>query len=534
MNTTKKITKSTTNAIKAKKTKEPVESDYESEPEVKTKKSKKTKKVESEDESEDESEVESDNENDITIRNMTFGELKLLCSINNDPYQSALIISNVIKNDFFIIDGKSYTFNPETISYDIEKYNDKVLYTIVSKLLSDSKFALSKKHHYELVNDFKKVYNDLSTNASIKKYMEQLPTLLTRPKLLDMIDNTPLQIQFKNGYYNVDDCKMYPRIKGTHFITKFINREYTPSTEKQRKQIYKELRKIYPVEEDLYSVLLKMGSALTGNAPRESEMLFLIGKGSEGKSVLLQLIQATMDVYFMELKGDTFECDNKNIDKILNSYEHNRQVLFTWINEFTARKLDQTKFKPFVEGEMSTTKLFKECVHILRHRSLSVATTNHLPNLGGGGGNSMFRRVLALNHIATFTKNEDEVDEENHIYLADIDIVRKIVERGLLNAIFDILVEYCHKYMNGEKLKLTQNFTDTKDIIQQTNDVIQEFVDKTLVITNNNNDRISKDDMMNLFKKTFNNERHLSDRQLILDLKRKGISYLPQERANVK
>ena len=51
----------------------------------------------------------------------------------------------------------------------------------------------------------------------------------------------------------------------------YIERNYKPSTEKQKEYLYKILKQIYPIEIDLKTILFTLGSAITGKAVKKTE-----------------------------------------------------------------------------------------------------------------------------------------------------------------------------------------------------------------------------------------------------------------------
>jgi hypothetical protein len=53
------------------------------------------------------------------------------------------------------------------------------------------------------------------------------------------------------------------RTKDSHYITKYIKRDYNPSSQKQRKSVLKTIKKVYPVDEDRNCILSYIGSALS-------------------------------------------------------------------------------------------------------------------------------------------------------------------------------------------------------------------------------------------------------------------------------
>jgi hypothetical protein len=81
------------------------------------------------------------------------------------------------------------------------------------------------------------------------------------------------------------------------------------------------------------------------------------------------------------------------------------------------------------------------------------------------------------------------------IYLLDRFVVSKIKEKNLLDAWFDILVEYCHKWSNGRKPVYGASFLETKDDLIASSDIFQDFIDAKLTITTNEKDKIGKDIM---------------------------------------
>lgn len=139
---------------------------------------------------------------------------------------------------------------------------------------------------------------------------------------MERLDKTPLELHFHNGYIDLKDNTFKQRQKGLHYISNYIKRDYKPSTLAQRNMIYSMIAKIYPSREDLDVILMKLGSTLSGKGNLTQEMLFLLGKGSNGKSAMIHLLREAFDVYFMELNGNSFSTSKSTeLNKKLNTYE---------------------------------------------------------------------------------------------------------------------------------------------------------------------------------------------------------------------
>jgi len=332
---------------------------------------------------------------------------------------------------------------------------------------------------------------------------------------------------FNNGYVDLKDGSFKQRNHNEHYITEYISRDYEPSTKKQQKKILKFIKKTYPNEDDLKCILLNLGSALSGKSNSDQTNLFLLGKGSSGKSTLMLLTLATIECYFKELQSDTFSHGNTKIDKILNTFTKTPHIRIIWVNEMKDTKIDETLFKSFCEGKLQTTKVYEDGTFNFPHYGKCFITANTMPNIKVDSGVS--RRFVGYTHTSEFTHDKTKVNEENHIYEVNKNFVDDIIEMNLLNAWFDILCKYCKKWLNGKKPKYTLNFQETKSTVMDSNDIFQDFIDSELRITNNPNDKIGKDLMYQLFKTKYP-KKYLTILQVINSLKEKKLTYDCQRR----
>ena len=186
------------------------------------------------------------------------------------------------------------------------------------------------------------------------------------------------------------------------------------------------------------------------------------------------------------------------------------------------KKVNEVLFKQFCEGDLQTTKLYEDGQHNFKHYSKCIATSNEMPNIKIDTG--VKRRFVGYTHKSTFVDSKKEVNEKNNIYLKDKNLLQNIKEKGLLIAWFDILAMNCSKWLNGEKVTLTDNFIETKDTVVSSNDIFQDFIDSKLIITKDAENRIGKNEMHKKFSRTYP-DRHLSVLQVISSLKDHKVQY---------
>ena len=141
------------------------------------------------------------------------------------------------------------------------------------------------------------------------------------------------------------------------------------------------------------------------------------------------------------------------------------------------------------------------------------------------------RRIKAHEHKSVFTENSKEVDEKKHIYLMDKDFIENAVNEGLHIAWFQILADNAKEWLEERTIKYPESFNNTKKEITDANDFVQDFIDGSVKITNNDQDRIGKNDMHQEFCK-LNPQRHLTLLQLLTSLKERKIGYSGKLRCN--
>ena len=455
-------------------------------------------------------------------------DFDLIC-FSPSPVRKAEIIANVLKKYIFIKNGSIFILQDNFTYFETkEKDEDEgCLWENTSRLLENS-FNNFNNDIANMLRDrlhaCKQSLTSVYSKNSIIKFSNPLKTKLKKDIELDSYTG---QIHFLNGYIDIKTDTFLKR-DGTQYITKCINREYKKSTKKQRELIIKKcIQQIYPDEDDRECMIGIIGSALTGQSTKEQDMLFNIGEGSAGKSVLMEITKESLEIYFIELKSDVFSTTSSEKNKLLNTYQEDKQILISWINELSAERIDISLFKSFVEGKCTTTKLYKEKVFGFHHKSKIIATSNEMPNIKIDSGTK--RRIRAFTHKSKFVDDIKDVNEEKNIYLKNKDLVKEIKSQKLLDAWIDILVEKAHKYINGEKLKYSKNFEETKDLVIDSNDYIKDFIDSKLIIIKKDDleyslSRIGKREMHMLFSEMYPN-KHLKELDIIVSLKLKKIEY---------
>lgn len=442
---------------------------------------------------------------------LTLENLKKLIKTNYEDDKAINLTSN-LKSSLIIVRNDIYEITDNVIYVKLHGSIDDKIITFISKYISDSVKNLWKTHPEELnelKEDTKKAFDNIFKNSFLKSILPQLKKYLTSNEII--FNTYTQQIHFQNGYMDLKTKKFNKRVLGVHYITKFINREYKPSTAEQRNYIRKEyLNKIYSNKQDQDIILNIIGTAFAGLAQREQKMTFLLGKGSTGKSTIINFSETSFECYFKELDDNTFKEGNSKKDKIINTYLSDPQILLTVINEMKTTRIDKSLYKKFCDGKLQTTKLFLDDSFTVNHNSSLICLANEIPQgelFSDTGGK---RRCVAYNHKNEFIDPTDKerlrfVDNKT-VFLMNKNLITQFKEMQLENAWCDIIFKRSHGLINNEISIVYNNaFNEMKNLVVNSKNYVEDFVNVYLCIEKGNTDlRIHKDDMLEKYREVTN------------------------------
>ena len=446
---------------------------------------------------------------------LTFENLKILSS-SNQSSQKAKILVDVISNDYLRNSDDLYKINKENQTLElIERSRSQ---NVIIKVIQDLYFNADEK----LTDDQKTIlktkdylsYSKLSNINTIKSIIQNIDELLFK----NLEEDDTNKIHFQNGYIKISTCKLYKRTKP---VKDYIKRDYKKASINDIDFVNKIYAQIYPIEEERNYILSTIGSSITGESKKDRNSLFLIGKSSAGKSLLMQSLNKSFsDVYVKEFSSDTFSKSNPNRNKILNEFIRLTNVRICWVNELNG-KIDESLFKSFCEGQIHTCRLYTDGMTTLQHMSKIILTSNELPNIRIDTGVSS--RIVSHTHRSYFTDDESEVDEDKYIFKRNNNLISEINNNdSYKNAVIDIVLKHALEYMTNGLTKVPESMQNDKNEIVSGNDYMEDFIDAKLEYKEDG--KIAKQALLNSYLEMYPKHQR-SMQQMISAMKDKGIVY---------
>ena len=426
------------------------------------------------------------------------------------------IIIQYLCDNITFSNNNIYIYNEEINIYHKLQNNidvDDFLTTYIIKFVEKSIEKLKESESLTIEKFYKNSFTSSKILNMIKTDLSVDNETFNNPKLGE--------IHFKNGYIKLKSQTFHKR-KRSDYMTYCIWRDFNQPTEEKRIKIEKIINQIYPNVNDKNSVLECFGDAISGYSFKSQYNLFLLGRGSSGKSTLMKIFKLALKEMVFEFKEDTFAQNNNKVDRVLNMLMINPYIRIMWVNELKGR-IDDSLFKQICEGEVHTTTLFQEGQNVVKFNALLVNTMNEFPNIKIDSG--VERRIKSLEHTSRFTENKSEIDEKNNIYLVNKNLMEEIeTDEELQNAFVEIICEYSSDFLNGKRYELSKNFKETKNNIIDTNDILKEYILNYLEKTEDEKDKLHIEELHDNLKLIYTNSK-ITKQQLLGSLKDKGLKY---------
>jgi putative DNA primase/helicase len=306
--------------------------------------------------------------------------------------------------------GDSYRYNTTNISWyywnevvwkedKTNSINIAILSTIRNRQQVISTYATNElsdkaRHFNYLVK-----CEDVRNRKNIKQAAEWLPEFATT---IDQYDSDIHLAATENGTLDLKDCS-YRESRQEDYLTKQLGTIYDESADCPR--FKKFLKEVFDGDDELIDFMQRViGYCLTGEIS-EQKMFILYGFGKNGKSVLLNTIQAMLGDYAGTASFKTFDTDKQS--EQTNDLAMLKGRRFVAMSESAAdRRINEPLIKQVTGGDkISCRFLKKEFFDYLPQFKLFLAT-NHKPVITQSDF-GIWRRIVLI----PFTQNFDGREE---------------------------------------------------------------------------------------------------------------------------
>ena len=278
-----------------------------------------------------------------------------------------------------------------------------------------------------------KIIDRLKCNADKRNILKECADLFKDRNFLNRLDNTPKILGCANGV--IDFCSNTFRAGlPEDYITKSTQINYVPLSHAKHAAIIPEIddfmAKIFPVDDLREYMWDHLASTIIGEPSINQTIHFYIGKGSNGKSILTELMKQTLGVdtgsYFIEANVGLITRPRGAPGQASPEIICLKGARYAVMQEpGQTDVIYEGPMKQLVSGVESLTgrNLFKN-EEVFKPQFSVVVCCNEFPAIKTRDKGT-WRRVRVVDFLSQFSDNPQPSDEEPHHFLADVTLMER-------------------------------------------------------------------------------------------------------------
>lgn len=404
----------------------------------------------------------------------------------------------------------------EYVKQDIRTLLDKPATEDISKQLEEKQkifLKVSNKKTIDNVCSF--IIQDLAITKNNKSEEEEFDTGTKQNN----------NLHFENGVYNIVEKKFRKRTK-EDYITQILDWEYMEKDQIDN-DIYNEVetfyKKLQPNEEQRKFTLSWLAYCLSGDIGKQKFKMNIGYTASNGKSTEFNIHNTCFPIYTQKLDNQTFNVNfaNKRHKQIIHLIKN--PIRFCYCEELDQKKIDCDFLKDFIDGNKINVEILYGTSETKKIQAKLNTCSNKDFNIDIDEG--ILRRGLVQIYNSKFKKGIEDNWEKNEYQRID-NYGNKFNDIQYKNAYLHLLLSFfsLNPFIPKKNEELFQDIAEEYD---EFGTLFSELIE----ITNNNNDILHKNDIINYMKDT---SKGITFRKITQEFKKKGIKYDKNKSCNGK
>lgn len=345
----------------------------------------------------------------------------------------------------------------------------------------------------EKLNMCKKLIQLVKDRRFKENVMKECEDLFNNSLFEELLDANRFTLGFLNGVYDLEKMEFRNGCPDD-YISFCTNVEYKPWETLQNTPAAKELKdfisKILPQPDVRKYVLKLISSFLSGNTG-EQKFHIWTGSGANGKSKLIDLIEAALGDYTSVLPITVLT--RKRGTGASPEIAETKGKRFVRFQEPEKEDKIQVGYMKEITGgdKINTRKLYKSPIEF-RPQFKTVLCCNDLPDIPANDGGT-WRRIRVVDFPSKFVDDPSGPNE----FKKDTEIPQKL--KSWAPCFVSLLIEMYSKYIK-EGLKEPESVIQYTKDYQRRSDVYLDYIEENVIETNDDSDKIKLNEFFAHFK----------------------------------
>lgn len=326
-----------------------------------------------------------------------------------------------------------------------------------------------------------------------KQVIEELTTLYKKldPDFANRLDENKNLICFTNGVYDLENS-IFREGRPEDYITLCTNNRYVPFAKinKSKLQLVRKFLVDIQPEEDMRNYILDLFASCLAGHNLDQKFNIWTGSGSNGKSVLINLMMDSFGDYACGLPPEVLTRASTDPDKPSPTMAKTKGKRFVVFEE--PEGTDQVyvgKMKAYSGNvRLQARKLHKDIVDFYPQFKMFLLC-NKLPTIPSNDGGT-WRRIRLVPFEMKFVDNPIE-DYERHIDRGLEDVLRLTCKEEFLSMLIERYAIY-----KSEGLKVPPKVMISTEMYQSNSDIILDYINECIEFTDETKDRLDFQDLV--------------------------------------
>lgn len=378
-----------------------------------------------------------------------------------------------------------------------------------------------KKIVGEEINKYTKLKKIYQMENHLKQIGNLCLTEITDNDFENKLDKNQYAINFRNGIFDLKK-NIFRKRTEEDYCSLYLDYDFSENVDKEIKEKIETILKhiCNDNDRDFETVKKILGYCLVGDTKENCFFYFYGPRASNGKSTIYKMFDTTFNIFCRSLDKEVFSCDNQKSYKQLINIESPIRAAF--IEEVSKKKQDTNNIKIISDPYKFSCEVMYGTSKEINIVCKIIFNSNDAPRFNGAD-NGVARRGVLVEFRNTFLKKEDYKGEKG-TYLQNVNLISDFMTDARNKiALCHILLPYAVKYVK-EGLKDMKEYRDNFNNIYSESDRFSEFIDQYFQITKNEEDKISRNEITDLYNKKYNTKVEWAT--LLSSVKRlNGIDY---------
>lgn len=381
------------------------------------------------------------------------------------------------------------------------KYISKIMPILFDKILVRIKATLDDastdlaKYHHNIYRNFQKSCRNLKNSGFKTSVGKECEQLFERMGFAESLDTDPNIKGVSNGLLQLGKkCELITGFHG-HLVSKYTRTKYKKFNPRDpiTSKVLIALRNLFPNNEpDTFNYIMHFLASTLDGHKKESIFLLVVGKGSNGKSFLVEIHKGAIGtIYGVKMPLAFVTSRSKDAESATPALMQLKDAHFAYYSESNKFEvLNMAKIKELTGQEtMAGRKLHKDYVNFKPRCHHLVASNNDFEILGSDHGT--WRRIVYVQMKIKFCNLANDRYDENNPYerVADASLGSKWAEdEEVLASYLGILAYYYESLQTNYDGKVCNiphpNICKETENFRNRQDRVNNFLNRFLVKTN--------------------------------------------------